>query len=91
MSVVILGVRSPDDTLETFRQTWRTGRRQPAAREEIAVLWLYPLYGAAQRCRGPQPSLRYGNGHARHHDRRLASRPDGSHRCNAAIAESGRS
>ncbi len=42
MNTVILGVRSLDDSLETFRQVWRTGRRQPAARINFAtpeLLW----------------------------------------------------
>jgi len=42
MNTVILGVRSLDDSLKTLRQVWRTGRRQPAAREDKAILWLYP-------------------------------------------------
>ncbi len=42
MNTVILGVRSLDDSLKTLRQVWRTGRRQPAAREDIDILWLYP-------------------------------------------------
>ena len=47
MNTVTLGVRPLDDSLETLRQVWRTGRRQPAAREDIAILWLYPLHDSA--------------------------------------------
>ena len=42
MNTVILGVRSLDETFETVREVWRTGRRQPAARINFAtaeLLW----------------------------------------------------
>lgn len=42
MNTVILGVRSLDDSLESFRRAWRTGKAEAAARIDFAtpeLLW----------------------------------------------------
>ena len=42
MNTVILGVRSLDESLQSFRQVWKTGKAEPAARISFAtpeLLW----------------------------------------------------
>ncbi|MDA8049120.1 MAG: DNA-binding protein [Rhodospirillales bacterium] len=42
MNTVTLGVRGLDDSLETFRKVWKTGKGEPAARINFAtpeLLW----------------------------------------------------
>ena len=42
MNTVIVGVRGPDESLESFRRAWKTGKAEAAARIDFAtpeLLW----------------------------------------------------